>query len=959
MEQASSLPRARDCFPPLAISWAAARLAQAALVQRVGFPPMTYSEVMKDEGLKQWRSNLLALLRSGEELRGLPVTRCIVVVLSSDGKRVILQNHDNKGFAMRPNLPVQYRSRHGLLGAVNLCDETIVESASSAVRGMLQEGLEPRFEFADDGRTFGAIGACEARYLGTVVFSAFLKNESIPGLAPLLRKSQREWVTVAHLETAYKPVADESMRYIRCVLAKYGLAASATVDAKQTEFLAAQAMVVSKVHNVVAFLGFGEVPEPVSKLKSNRTPEADSAWCPEVMGSLHTGDAPAAPTLSAQAFSALRIESVEEQTAKYLEACSKYLTGDRLDEALKVERGKDGEETEEEERQKDLTSRSGQLDRVAVLLPVHKGRILCHYSQDGLTTFFSEALMPLTGGAYKDWLLKNQNYKRDVQRAKKKKQPVDDILKGKTAMERFYLQEPFEKAHAALARGLEPWFADRECGAWIREALVSATAVEPESALRFFAAVNEFGRLQKPGAPAKAVKYMVWVLSIPDDVSLERALVDQSYLRVHTGDVMRVLLPSSSERVPTEFDAASLAPDPVVCAKRDDPSQTPLHALVSMEAEQFLEELGRAEPRAAVASRCALHVHAPSLSVAKSGTAEAFFSAAEHAYEQVHGVDSEGFIDERASEGFADILSVDRVAHECFYETAVDLSDRTYCILRVGSEVYDLIKRRKKTWETRLLKGLHSHVTPRNVLGFVAEEGQPVLWSECVAVMRVRDHKEAVAKLGDAVYPDAAEMYPEEIDRVFFEIHSKSMSRREWDDFHSRPGPRVVCWELKLIEGDTLMPAGRTELGHVEAARRIRGLKKENELSIQGHYKPGDGAYRLARLTRSLLSVLYPYRDAQSRSLLALQCAARCLLARNERRRLRSRVLRGLALRRSLKVRRWLRASRDTAAGALGALIASGLDAFRAQRDKEPLPFPSEKSDAAASVQPLGGGSES
>jgi hypothetical protein len=156
---------------------------------------------------------------------------------------------------------------------------------------------------------------------------------------------------------------------------------------------------------------------------------------------------------------------------------------------------------------------------------------------------------------------------------------------------------------------------------------------------------------------------------------------------------------------------------------------------------------------------------------------------------------------------------------------------------------------------------------------------------------------------GDNIYPDVEAMSPAEIDELFFSMHDRSMNRAEWESFFRKPGRRVACWELKPLPEDCLKPSGEMDKSHVESVNRITRRKQEEKVQEGGVYQPGEGGYRLARLTRLLLEGASSQPIEQAT--LCLQRGIRCYLARRKRFSRRQWVWMGLKLLRSLRRRRW------------------------------------------------------
>jgi regulator of nonsense transcripts 1 len=908
-ENATGIPRTRSSFPTLALSWVAARLAHASLCQRVGFPAMAHHEVVADARLKEWRTHLLSRLRDGGVPLALPVRRVVVVMLSPEGKHVILRVHEASTFTQKPELPARYLAK-------TFDGETLTAAATRAVKDILPRGKVPFFCLFDGVRD-DIVSA--ALFMPTAVFQVVLSSAQVTDMAARIHKSGMEWVHFADLARGYKQTTEEAFRHIRGVRLRMGFEDAAEKGAKLQVLLARAGEGSEQEED--DFLGYGDIPEPIDRLRGARSVEADVAWVPEQMGTLRSGSAAESNSLEGRQATVLEaaeeeaIEPVSEQVDKYLAACRKYLTGERLKTALKEKRAKEGDKVEDaaERQDAELTSKSGQVERVAVLVVLQGDKVLCRFSTDGTVAAFAETLMPLTGSEYKDWMVRHQNYLLDKQAALNRggKKAEEQVLSNKTTMEQVYILEPLENASHALERALEPWFCDREVGVFVRAQLKAVTKADPQQALRFFSAVDEKGTSRKPGAPAKTSKYMVWTLVLPETTDLAVGPSDAAVFSIPAGGgYKRVFIPPSTQVRPQEIvSGGQHLPSAIQQVSDEGDSVWGAEALCTMNVEQFLSRLGRAQPRLAVAVRCALHVHVPSLNPV--GVAEAFIAGAEHAFGVEVGLEAKdvpeeirkSFGDGTLMRGFVDTLVADSYANEHFYEKAADYSKKVYCLLRVGADVYYYLQRGLKMVETRLYRGLHRFVRAGDLLAFVAEDGEPTLWFEVRRVWYTRSYAEAVRTYGDNIYPDVEAMSPAEIDELFFSMHDRSMNRAEWESFFRKPGRRVACWELKPLPEDCLKPSGEMDKSHVESVNRITRRKQEEKVQEGGVYQPGEGGYRLARLTRLLLEGASSQPIEQAT--LCLQRGIRCYLARRKRFSRRQWVWMGLKLLRSLRRRRW------------------------------------------------------
>ena len=859
-EQATSVPRMKKTLPPLALSWAAARLSTAVLCQRVGFPRIEYEEACDDPGLRRWRLQLLDHIKSGRPSDGLPVQRVVVVVLSEDGDKVVLSQHKTAfGFNQLPQLPC----------CLPLRTSTLVETARRAIGTYIPQNAaryRPLFRVccvtkatSQPGPKYGPLS------YSTAVFSVVVRDQDAPLLLQGIRSSGMEWVHIKDLLSQYKLAGEDVMLYVEQVRSVLGF------QGQHASVLSAE-LVPPRLGNgqeeqAAAFLGYGEVLEPVDKLKAHRNADVDAVWRPERMGTLVSSGAPLGAVGErelASSFPAQPLETVEQSVEQYIAACKQCLTGERLQQALKAKRAKDGDSVlEGEAEDTELTSRSGQVDQVAALVLLRGDQVLCRHTMDGTVYLFAETLRPLTGAQYTAWLQRYNAHRIDVRRAKKEGKTEADLLAHKTEMERVELKEGVESAATSLARAIEPWLAGRAVESEVLDRLPALVKTAPETSYRFFSAVNEAGQSRRPTAPAKTTKYLLWVLQLPAETDFSSPAADPlaagGALQSGPGFVRQFFQPTEGMSLTPEAlrPGQVFSPSPVqhVDAGSSDKKPAP-SSLCSMGVEHFLDSLGQFQPRLANAARAAIHVHATGVEVQDSGVAEAFAMECASHFAQIYPAEdwstpAKEAQRSKALEAFIDEASRERVSSQ-LKSQVMDYSKRVYTQLRVGADVFYFLQSLRKTVETRLLRGLHRCVRVGDLLAIRAESKEPVLWMEVKRVKRLPSYAEAAREFGDLIYPGLREMNPVEVDRLFFELHANSMSREEWTAFFRKPGDRIVCWSVEPVPPDSIKPSGGQERDHIEGVSRVRRANAAAQHSEEA-VKPGRGARQLARMAADLV----------------------------------------------------------------------------------------------------------
>ena len=683
-----------------------------------------------------------------------------------------------------------------------------------------------------------------------------------------------EWVHVSDLVSQYKLAQEDVMLYVGHVLSSLGFQGQ---QGTLTAELVPPRCVNSSEDQASAFLGYGEVLEPVDKAKTYRNTDVDAARRPEQMGTLSTGNPVSASGVreAASSFPAQSLETVEQSVEQYIAACKLCLTGERLEQALNAKRAQDGDAAiEEESENAELTSRSSQVDQVAALVLLQGDRVLCRYTADGTVYLFAETLRPLTGQQYTAWLQRHNSHQIDVRRAKKKGKSEEDLLSHKSEMERIELKEGVEGAVAALSRALEPWLAGRAIESEILRQLPALVKKAPETSYRFFSAVNEAGQSRRPTAPHKTTRYLLWVLQLPETIDFNAPAADplaaSASLRLHPGYLMQFLQPTTSDHATPEALKAGQAflPTPLQQVDAEDLDKRFLPSLLcSMKAEHFMDGLGRHQPKLATSVRSAIHVHAADVEVREAGVAEAFVADCSSHFSQLHPAGDAMAPDKEAQRSTAMESFIDEAAREqlCLQlrGQALDYSKKAFTQLRVGADVFYLLQSLKKKVETRLLRGLHTCVRSGDLLAIYSEASEPVLWMEVKSVKRLPSYLDAAREFGDLIYPGLQEMSSEEVDRLFFELHANSMQRRDWEAFFRKPGDRIVCWSVEPAPPDSIKPTGGRERAHIEAVNRIKRINaaaRQSDVAVV----PGRGARQLARLAAALVD-----KDVQVRSSLA------------------------------------------------------------------------------------------
>jgi hypothetical protein len=133
-----------------------------------------------------------------------------------------------------------------------------------------------------------------------------------------------------------------------------------------------------------------------------------------------------------------------------------------------------------------------------------------------------------------------------------------------------------------------------------------------------------------------------------------------------------------------------------------------------------------------------------------------------------------------------------------------DERGRHHLVCRVGRQVFGFIRDRLKVIESRILQGASALVQVGDLIGFVAEFGDPVLWLPVEWVDRHYNHVCASRVHGNLLWPGATDMTDEALDLAFWKLHSRSIERDDWvQRFADSTTEQVVCWGL----GEPLPPS--------------------------------------------------------------------------------------------------------------------------------------------------------
>ena len=109
-----------------------------------------------------------------------------------------------------------------------------------------------------------------------------------------------------------------------------------------------------------------------------------------------------------------------------------------------------------------------------------------------------------------------------------------------------------------------------------------------------------------------------------------------------------------------------------------------------------------------------------------------------------------------------------------------------------------MIRDRVKTVESRLFRGAAALVACGDLIGFVAETGDPVLWVPVNERDLHHSHVHAVRlKHGDGLWPGAGSLSDEALDAAFWQLHQGEFTRDVWRARFAGDGKeQVVCWTL-------------------------------------------------------------------------------------------------------------------------------------------------------------------
>ena len=197
-----------------------------------------------------------------------------------------------------------------------------------------------------------------------------------------------------------------------------------------------------------------------------------------------------------------------------------------------------------------------------------------------------------------------------------------------------------------------------------------------------------------------------------------------------------------------------------------------------------------------------------------------------------------------------------------------DKSDHYCHVYPVGREVFSHIRDGRKTVESRILQGVAALVEVGDLLGFVAEIGDPVLWKPVLRVELHHNHVKAAHAHGDSLWPGASGMDDESLDLAFWRLHDKVFTRDEWvKRFADSTTDQVVCWELGASLPSTRMPSGELyrSFGHAVSQRQQRHTAAEATDKSEVQSRNKETVSTLPAWSRIVHGVIVRFRKAAVR----------------------------------------------------------------------------------------------
>ncbi|MAT61969.1 MAG: hypothetical protein CMH41_10065, partial [Micrococcales bacterium] len=595
---------------------------------------------------------------------------------------------------------------------------------------------------------------------------------------------------------------------------------------------------------------------------------------------------------------ALEVESVEEQAAAYLESCRKHFDpqGKNFLSLNSLDLPKEGDSPLHDPLSGPGSSAStSTVDVVAVLVCTADG-VLCRLRPDGEPAVLSAVRAPLEGEAYRTWADEERarlaaattvatagSSRGGSKRAHIAAASADGRGRGGFGRGRgrsrgkggkgkgpapavqttvqLDTSSAIQSMQSALRQSCVSWLGGREVEDYVMRELPRLASTKPFTATRYQSAVDEFGTLKPSMPPLRQLAYSVYVLELPTDLSLSSATSNPREVVRPASQLYheRLLLPSREFGLGFLLEAAThpLPPFPEV-TRLTLPTQHHISHTYLFKApfRSLSSALSIRQHRLGTAIEAGLHAFgyadaepiAAAARTARVATVQETKDAANAKLSDSQKLSAKGvarWVD----------ATLEELAQSDSYSDLSDETGRHHLVLRVGRTIFALIRDRVKTVESRLLRGAAALVSVEDLVGFVAEIGDPVLWVPVTQRDLHHSHVHAVRiKHGDKLWPGASTMTDEELDTAFWSLHQREFTRDVWRARFAGDGKeQVVCWMLGTplisarVAGDEMSRSRQHQVTLLASSR----APKETAVVVQD--LPPPRKFTWAALSGSLL----------------------------------------------------------------------------------------------------------
>ena len=885
--QMGNASSARAAYPSIASAWCNSQLNHTLLSRRSGMPLISYDEGLQDAVLNNWRTETLCLPLA-ELRRVLPVRSVVLVCSMHDGaddpgvthvlvSRTVGGTKCVASFADAPRVAGDTRDTrsvdHVLPAVLHHRGYSLVEQARNQLDNLLHlvdlqsSTTPPRLRFVC------GLGS-HTRWGSSVCFAV----DCGAHCRDSIKRVDIAWETSESAQEMLDP-CDWAL-----VLRAYPKASSLSGQV---------ASVAPSPRTPAAYVGWPSVPRPSSAHSEARRPARDTdaavktrppptsgrivyknlrsttqpdsiEWRPQAAGVLlqHLPEVDA--SVAAANACDLTPESVDEQAAAYLDSCRKHFDpqGKNFLGLSGLGLPKEGDEPVHDP----LSSpggagSSGSSFEVSVVLVCTSDGVLCRLRPDGEPAVLSAVRAPLEGEAYRTWADEERARLATVAAAATPVARGDKNGRGRGGtraqrgrggrgrgtgkvaaatrpLPRLDTSTAIQPMHVALRRSCENWIGGREVEEYIRNKLPNLALTKPFVATRYQSAVDECGELRPSLTPLRSLVYSVWVLELPADMSLSaptanpREVVRPSSQLYHE----RLLLPHLYLGYLLEQASFPLSPFPEAALVHLPPLSPLVHTqLFRAPFRSLCNALSVRQHRLGTAIEAGLHAFgcldaeplAASSRVTRVAMVEEYQDHANSRRPEGGKLSEKGV----ARKVDADLEGI--AASDAFLALANE-TDRHHLVLPVGRKVFAMIRDRIKTVESRLFRGASALVETNDLIGFVAEVGEPVLWVPVEDRDLHHSHLLAVRrKHGDAMWPGSSSMTDDDLDCVFWEMHSREFTRDVWRArFAGEGDENVVCWTLgepldsARIAGDEM---SRARQHQVELVAKQIALSEEED----------------------------------------------------------------------------------------------------------------------------------